>query len=185
MNSEYTPQNITCGCDDNNFYTTVGTCSRAKIEGLLEAGDRIWTQKFIPEILCIPEEKPDIEQLLNITSQVKILSSKVIKTPVLIVDEAPVPILNQESTQTTGRKLVIEGLLRQKIIYTAAVEKQSVHAAHFDVPFSAFIVLPPDTPLNRKFKVKACIEDIFVCRVTARQVFKNVTVFIKAIPLVC
>lgn len=47
---------------------------------------------------------------------------------------------NEEGTCLTGRKLVIEGFLNQKVVYTGDVDIQSVHSAHYSVPFSAFIV---------------------------------------------
>lgn len=49
-------------------------------------------------------------------------------------------ISNEEGTCLTGRKLVIEGILRQKVVYTANVSSQSVHSAHFCIPFSAFVI---------------------------------------------
>ena len=48
---------------------------------------------------------------------------------------------NEEGTCLTGRKLVIEGFLNQKVVYTGNVDVQSVHSAHYAVPFSAFIVV--------------------------------------------
>lgn len=47
---------------------------------------------------------------------------------------------NEEGTFLTGRKIIVEGFLNQKVVYTAALEEQSVHSAHFCVPFSAFII---------------------------------------------
>jgi hypothetical protein len=185
-NGSLIDETVACGCGEEQFVLIKGTCSRQKIENLLKPGEMTWTQIFIPEVLCLPEQKPDIEELMSVTSVPEIIAQHVIKTPVLVsCEDEPIPIENQEGTFLTGRKLIIEGLLKQKIIYTAAVPEQSIHSSHFDVPFSAFIILPPDTPLTQKFKVEICIEDIFVCRVTPRQVFKNVTVFIKATALVC
>lgn len=181
---------ISCDCNDEQLIIIKGACSEAKLRGMLTSDtEKTWTQIFIPEVLCIPEQKPDIEQLMSVTAIPEIFSQRVVKTPVSGTYD---PIAkkftadpNQEGTNITGRKLVIEGILKQKVIYTAAVEQQSVHSAHFDVPFSAFIILPYNTPLTQKYKIEACIEDIFVCRITARQVFKNVTIFIKATALVC
>lgn len=48
---------------------------------------------------------------------------------------------NEEGTCLTGRKLVIQGFLNQKVVYTGDVSVQSVHSAHYSVPFSAFIVV--------------------------------------------
>lgn len=47
---------------------------------------------------------------------------------------------NAENTYLTGRKIIVEGSLKQKIVYTGLVLKQSVHSAHFTVPFTAFVV---------------------------------------------
>lgn len=49
-------------------------------------------------------------------------------------------IPNAEGTFLTGRKLIIEGVLKQKVVYTAEVDVQSVHSAHYEVPFMAFII---------------------------------------------
>ena len=49
-------------------------------------------------------------------------------------------VSNAEGTCLTGRKLIVEGVLKQKIVYTAEVEEQSVHSAHYEVPFIAFLI---------------------------------------------
>ena len=49
-------------------------------------------------------------------------------------------IANAEGTCLSGRKLIIEGVLKQKIVYTAEVATQSVHSAHFDIPFISYII---------------------------------------------
>lgn len=49
-------------------------------------------------------------------------------------------ISNEEGTCLTGRKLIVEGTLNQKIVYTAQVTTQSVHSAHYETPFIAFII---------------------------------------------
>lgn len=47
---------------------------------------------------------------------------------------------NAEGTCLSGRKLIIEGTLNQKVVYTAEVTSQSVHSAHYTIPFIAFII---------------------------------------------
>ncbi|MDE6425588.1 MAG: DUF3794 domain-containing protein [Ruminococcus sp.] len=47
---------------------------------------------------------------------------------------------NEEGTCLTGRKLIIEGVLRQKVVYTGLVETQSVHSMHNEIPFTAYII---------------------------------------------
>jgi hypothetical protein len=172
-----------CECEQIDQLLIInGVCPREQLENFLDCGDiRRWTQIFIPEVLCVPCQKPDIEQLISISAVVEILSQQVIRTP----GECGIALTNEECTDLTGRKLIIEGVLRQKIVYAAAVEEQSVHSVHFDVPFSAFIVLSPHDPLSRKFKVDVCIEDIFVTDITPRRIFKNVTLVIRALPIIC
>lgn len=140
----------------------------------ITTGDK-WTQMIISENLVVPHQKPDIEQINQLVSQIEIISQRVIKTP------GPTGN-NWEDTKLTNRKLIIEGVLRQKIAYTAEVEdaSQPLHGVHFDVPFSAFIVVDEDTPTNARYKIESYIEDIFICAVNKRTVFKNTIVFIKA-----
>lgn len=180
-----------CGCSENKeivcqecledpLLKITGVCDEDKIKALVTKNGELWTEMYIPEILCIPEQKPDIEQLLSISSKACIISQKVIRTP----DPITRPT-NQEGLLLTGKKLIIEGILKQKIIYVADVPEQSVHAAHFDVPFSAFIIVNSDTCLTTTFDIKLCIEDIFACINNPRQIFKNITLFIKAEPKEC
>ena len=95
--------------------------------------------------------------------------------------ETPVAVgRNQEGTFLTGRKLVVEGILRQKIVYTACLPDQPVHSAHFEIPFSAFIILKSTVSLDDNFCVDICVEDVFVKVFNCRDIFKNVTLFLRA-----
>lgn len=178
----------TCGnCEDGDCcceeqLIVKGVCTQEKLENMLDGStEDTWTQMFIPEFLTIPSQKLDIEQLISITSRIKIIAQKVIETPTPTTGNEE----NEEGTRLTGKKLIIEGVLRQKVVYTAEVAEQSLHSAHFDVPFSAFIVVAADTELTDKFRIQHCIEDIFACQLNKRQIFKNVTIFIKATRVVC
>ncbi|MCY6483168.1 DUF3794 domain-containing protein [Clostridium aestuarii] len=172
-----------CECEEDQILTK-GVCSVDKLVGMLGTDEDTWTEIFIPEFLNVPCQKPEIEQLLSVSSRVMLLSQKVVKTPGAF-DSTGVPVDNKEGTKLTNRKLIIEGILRQKVIYTADVPEQSVHSTHFDVPFSAFIVLPKDTLLSSKFKIEPCIEDIFACKLDKKLIFKNITLFIKATQITC
>ena len=146
-----------------------------------------WTEFYLPEIVDIPIQKPDMEGIVEVHSCVEIISQRVIKTPVVMgyTDDAGNSIAgedipNAECTNLTGRKLIIEGYLKQKVIYTAADDEQSLHSANFEIPFSTFIIIEKDTPLSQQFRITPYIEDIFVSRLSERSVFKNTTIFIKA-----
>ena len=197
--------NVVGGCDLNTIDFTTITNPSYKT-------DYNWTEISVPEVLLVPCQKPDIENIDKVQIKADILCSKVIETPrylqintattpnVYTVDANgfQIPLPNAEGTYLTGRKLLIEGMLRQKIVYTADVPEQSVHSAHFDIPFSAYIILYPkfsnavgnvvqvDTAIvdvEQEFCVNACIEDVYVEALDERTIFKNVTLFLRAEPL--
>jgi spore morphogenesis protein SipL len=167
-----------CQCVGNGTIDIIGLCDPDNIDFTVDTS-RNTTEISIPEILTIPCEKPCIETIDKVFVDVKIISKRVIKTP------APDPVTtpNKEGTLLTNRKLIVEGLLLQKIVYTADLPQQSVHSAHFEIPFSAFIVLPTDTDLDAIFCIEPCVEDVFVKQINCKQIFKNVTLFLRAVPL--
>lgn len=133
----------------------------------------MWTEIAVPEILNIPEAKPDIYQLLSVNSRMEMVCQRIIATPVMADP-------NEEGTNLTGVKIIINGMLKQRITYVADCACGAVHAAHFDVPISAYIVAPAGTSMTAKFRIETFIEDIFACAMNERQVFKNTTLFIQA-----
>lgn len=180
-----------CSCSGQNI-NVVGVHPQNKIERVLScpSNSREWVQFFSPKIVDIPSQKPDIEDITSIHGCVDIISQKVIKTPVVKgytnSDGVFVPgdtISNAECTNLTGKKLIIEGILRLKVIYTALVDDQALHSASFAVPFSVFIIVDGDTPLSQKFKITPFIEDIFACKLSKRSIFTNTTIFINATPI--
>lgn len=166
-----------------------GVSSREKIEKLLTIdGENTWAQVFIQGNLYITEKRPDIERVLSVTCNVKIISQRVIKTPILkraaYGSTIDVPIKNSEEAMITGRKLVIEGVLKQKIVYVSSLNTKSLHATSFDTLFSTAIVLPVNTLLTTKYKINAYIEDIYINKNSSRNILNNVCLFLKTSPLV-
>lgn len=141
-----------------------------------------WMQMYIPETLCVPPQKPDIEEINSVNIAVNILRKEVVKTPIAAE--------NLEGKTLTGRKLIVEGQLCQKVVYTACDEVQSVHSAHFYVPFSAYIVVPKSVLFNGdeidsldiNYQVNACVEDLSIKQLDERCFLKNVTLLLSAVP---
>jgi hypothetical protein len=157
---------------------------------LTSDSDNKWVQFNIPEVIDIPEQKPDVEDIVSINSCVEIISQHVIKTPVvtgyissngITIPGSSIP--NAEGSKLTGRKLIITGILKQKVIYTALVPDQSLHSASYSIPFSIYIIVDANTPLSQRFKVNSYIEYIWGIRLSERSLFKNTTIFIKATPI--
>lgn len=72
--------------------------------------------------LCVPQHKPNIESICQISAKISVSSYKKICTPF-------------------GKKLVIEGFKNIKLIYTADEPCQNMHCSKFKIPFCAFIPL--------------------------------------------
>lgn len=123
----------------------------------------------VQETAQVPDVKPDIEQIVKVKSELVITHTKVIKTPeATSIDEQ----------KLTGWKLIVEGMLKQVVQYVADEITQPVHAMHFNVPISVYVVLPPDFEDGDCVSVDGYIEDIYAEKLDARHVFKNTTILL-------
>jgi len=156
-----------------NLIEYAGIADASQLPALNPAG-AAFKQFTVEENLTIPQAKPDIEQIVRVMAEVIITSTKVIKTPAGTSLEGQI---------LTGWKVIIEGYVNQKIEYVADEPTQSVHAAHFKIPFSTFIVLPPspDFSKDKVVTVIPYIEDIYAQQTDKRHIFKNITLLLHAI----
>ncbi|MDD4172051.1 MAG: DUF3794 domain-containing protein [Syntrophomonas sp.] len=168
---------MNCQCMIDNPIEIIPPCNPGSItfDTSADPRDRNWTEIAIYELLNIPPSKPDVESIEKVFINVKIISRRLIDTPSRTTD-----LNNWEGTRLTGKKLILEGVISEKIVYTAAVASQSVHSAQYKIPFSAFIVMPADVDPLGEFCVDICVEDVFVKALSPRQVFSNVTIFLRA-----
>lgn len=178
-----------CGQGNINY---VGTCTERNLKTTLLCGaaSDMWVQLFVPQILDIPTQKPNMEGICTVNTGIQIISQRVVKTPkvtgYLDSNGDPVDgdtIDNAEGTRLTGKKLIIEGIIQQKVVYTSMATDQALHSATFMIPFSAFIIVDGATPLTKKFQISAIVEDVFACALSERSLFSNNTIFIKAVPV--
>lgn len=167
-----------CPANSIGFITPVPTATIPVV------GNIYWQQMYIPETLSIPPQKPDVEEVNSVNVSVNIIRQKVVVTPTSTIP-------NLEGKTLTGRKLIVEGQLCQKIVYTACDEEQSVHSAHYYVPFSSYIVVPQTITfpsgevkdsLYVNYSLNTCIEDLYIKNLTPRVLVKNVTLLIQAVP---
>jgi len=129
-------------------------------------------QLTVQEDLVIPDAKPDVEQITKVIAEVEITDTRLVRTPKGV---------SWEGQELTGWKLIIEGELLQKVEYVADEPTQSVHAAHFRVPFSTYIVLSENHTCDKIVNVVPYIEDIYVQQIDNRRLFKNVVLFLDAV----
>ena len=154
-----------------DFVKIVGECDVESID--LSQGN--FTQVAVPETLEIPDQKPDVEQVLKVMLEGIVTSVRLVATP-----EGE----SASGIKKTGKGLVVEGKLHQKLVYVAETDEgdQPVHSAEFNIPFSTFI--PINTCLlpgsEDEIDVEVCIEDVYVEMLDSRTVFKNVTILVNA-----
>jgi len=137
-----------------------------------------FTEISIAEIVKIPSQKPDIEQLVEVIVEAEIMSKRVVDTPC---------VKSFEGQMLSGKKLILELKLKQKIVYVADEPSQPVHAAHYEETMrSVFIIVPKlveGKPIDKllkanKIRVIPYIEDIYAEQKDKRTVFKNITLLI-------
>lgn len=144
------------------------------VANVFPCGSRAFKQLQIQDILTIPSQKPDVEQVVSVSVNVEITKTYVINTA---------SGRSWEGQIITGRKLVVEGKIHQKLEYVAELPAQPIHAAHFCMPFSTFIVLGKEIECYTEFEVHGYIEDIFVKKIDNRRIFKNILFLLNAVPL--
>lgn len=130
----------------------------------------------ICEYLLIPDEKPPIEDINNILGEIEIVKSHIITTP---------KIESLEGQILSGYKIIIHGLLKLVIEYTACEVLQSVHSAHYYIPFSTFVILPIDFVFGSKVQVYPVVEDIYSKSIDCKTLFIDATTMVSVKILSC
>lgn len=161
---------------------------RGFVEGIgiadsLPEDPKWFTQVTVPETIVIPEQKPDMEQLLSVMVDAKVISVRLVDTP---------NATSYEGQALSGCKLLIDLKLREKVKYVADEPTQSVHAAHFEnVLKSVYVVVPCEIEIDddkyvsikellkkNKIVVTPYIEDIYAVMRDKRTIFKNIAMLI-------
>lgn len=110
----------------------------------------MFCKKFV-----IPKQKLDIEDINSLLIESKITSCKMIETPM-------------------GKKVVINGLIFIKILYTAKNATQSVHTVHFKIPFCTFLTCfsmeENDAKIDLCKKIHSFIEYVQVNKISQQRV---------------
>lgn len=130
----------------------------------------IFKQLSVDETVCIPCQKPEAEEVLDVKANVVIINTHLIKTPIAT---------SHEGQKLTGWKLGVEGMLAQTVLYIADEPCQSIHAAEFNIPFSTYLVLPVGYTPPQPIQVTGHIEDIYFKQFDGRCIFKNITLLIE------
>lgn len=117
-------------------------------------------------VFCLPDAKPDIEQIIKVWIDACVISSKLVKTPVGT---------SLEGQTVTGYKLLISADISLKFQYVACDTTQTIHSAHTVFPISGYIVLPENFNPSSAVRPYISIEDIFSEQMDCRCIYSNIT----------
>ena len=136
-----------------------------------------FTEIIINHNLVIPEQKPDVEDIIAVHKNFAVHDFETIDVNL---------------GDTTGRKVVLAGTLELGFEYSAAVPSQEVHFAHFCIPFQAIIkfrpceinrgLLPPDFDITQ-YNVRFCVEHEQYHVISPREISKVLVVLIWLEPI--
>lgn len=173
-----------CNCNtpiNNNTAANNTMMPPIKYNGVsqeLPINPKYFAQVSVPETIIIPEQKPDIEQIISVTVDTAIESLRIVDTPC---------VKSFEGQSLSGKKLIVELKLIEKVIYVADEPTQSAHAAHFENTFKSIFVMVPKTVNHAAIEdlfqqgrliVTPYIEDIYAELIDARKIFKNITLLL-------
>ena len=128
-------------------------------------------QQALSKSITLPLAKPDIEEIDDVVVEVLVDDSYVVET---MVSES------HEGQNLSGFKLIIHGRLKMSIEYTALLPTQPMHSAHCEVPFSSFLILPPDYVQGSYVEVSTELENMEVDLIDCRSAMVNVIFLIIA-----
>ena len=103
------------------------------IQSILPEKAKYFKEEILCDTLAIPVQKPDMERILDLVAWAEVEDFKLIETEVG---------LSHEGQRLTGKKLVTEIRIKEKLTYVADEPTQSGHAAHYEKLKSIFVILP-------------------------------------------
>lgn len=139
---------------------------------------KFFTQFTVEEHVKVPDQKPDVEEVIS-----AIVDSKIVSLNVIDTAEGT----SYEGQNLSGKKIAVEIELRQKIMYISNTVVQSVHVVENLTLQSVYVVVPkliygskPEDLIKCKyFNPKIVIENVMAEKIDCRNIFKNIIIFIE------
>ena len=164
-----------CKCSLNNNYKIIGLCDIENFtKKINKFKDKSWEHVTLCIKLKIPKNLPSLKNILKCHVNAKIIFIKTINLPLS-------NITNIEGKNITGKCLLVNGVISQKIVYIADNNSESMHCFNYNIPFSIYI------PVNKNINIDEdnycfypCIEDVFIYSLDYRTLINKITLFLFA-----
>lgn len=154
--------------------TFKGVCTKNKVA---VTDIKYFKEEEMSEVLKIPCQKPDMENILSVLVSTEVENIRLVDTEIGKSNEGQV---------LTGKKLVVELRIKEKVTYVADEITQSVHAAHYEHLKSFFVIVPNEIKGNdvcdlvrsNRVTVTPFVEAVQVRMLDARTICKCLLIFI-------
>ncbi|OPY58678.1 MAG: LysM domain protein [Pelotomaculum sp. PtaU1.Bin035] len=121
--------------------------------------DKATKQVIVSDTFELPEEKPDVENILDTKAEAEVTGKRVL-----------------------AGKVIVDGEVRLRVLYTGMVPEQSVHDLHHVIKFSDFVEVPEAQPgMNVQVRAEVESADVqpVVCPKLSADVIVKLTVFVS------
>ena len=136
--------------------------------------DKSWNQFTVDKNLTLHSNKLPIKSILKIHSNIKINSTKIIKTPNSDVS-------NIQGLKLTGKLLLVSGTICQNIIYNSNTLCKSIQSINLSTNFTTHIIIDKDSNVeDDTFSIYYYIQDIFLMPLNERTINSSITLFLFA-----
>lgn len=170
----------------NNNIKILGVYPQSEIEAVLvNNSNNMFTSFVISQTLEVPADSPKIKEIVSVFSCIDIISQSVIKTPTVTgyykngVDILGKEISNSECTNLTGKKLIIELIVTDRISYIADGGNNSVSVLDFKYPYSTYMIIDKDIPVLECLKLDSYIINSCCLKLSQDAIYKSSVVFIN------
>ncbi|MGL6174800.1 MAG: SPOCS domain-containing protein [Cellulosilyticaceae bacterium] len=136
----------------------------------VDMGIMTFKQVNIETYVGIPEDKVSLDALNVVTAEATILNYHIIQTP---------KVTSTEGQNLTGLNLVVRGQLNVMAEYTGIDREQSIHSVQYSMPFSSFVILPPNYNVGTPIDVIGVVENIYYKVIDIRSFYTDVSVLIN------
>ena len=164
-----------CSCSSSDPLIINGVTPGNILKNVITSQDKIWNQVSFSRNIILPNNLLNAKSVTLISSSIKVISQKVILAPPLNP-----PVKNYYGEILLGKKLAIETVLAQKIVYIADNPQNTKHSLIINLPFSCYIIIPDEIALDQKYKINAYIEDLYSCCLNERTLLSGAILFFKA-----
>ena len=126
---------------------------------------------FLDNMLYIPNNRPNLEEVVDITAQVEIYNYRIVKT---------LKGISNENKTLTGYKAIITGLLKIFLEYTSKTNTNKVYSTSYESRFSTFLILPEEYIEGTPLEVNSFVEGIYHNIINNRNVFSTASLHVDA-----